>query len=92
MFTRQNLRNALDSIPRAKSEDLKEKILDELQNSRSIRSLVSDYKPHEMTIRGEIQKYQVVPDAGVETQAEEFRNLHSSLGHVSSDQYVARFW
>ena len=53
---------------------------------------MSDYEPHEMTIRGEIQKYQVVPDAGVETQAEEFRNLHSSFGYVSSDQYAARFW
>ena len=52
MFTRQNLRNALDSIPRAKSEDLKEKILDEFQIGRSIRSLASDYESHEMTIRG----------------------------------------
>ena len=57
------------------SEALREQILNEYRNGRTVRSLAADYEPHEMTIRSWIHQQGVVPNDGVESDAEHYRRV-----------------
>lgn len=77
-------------MSRTYSRELKEQILNEYRNGRTIRALAADYEPHEMTIRSWIQKHQVVVQADAESQTEELKRLRRELRRLQEDNAILK--
>ena len=77
-------------MSRTYSSELKEQILNEYRNGRSIRALVADYEPHEMTIGSWIQKHQAVLHVGAKSQAEDLKRLRRKIRRLQKDNAILK--
>ena len=77
-------------MSRTYSKELREQILNEYRNGRSIRDLAADYEPHEMTIRTWIQRHEVVPHSGATSKDEELRRLRRENRRLQEDNAILK--